>query len=64
MNCDCEFDPKWAGPEENGGDGEESWHFTRTCAFCGTEWAGLHCPHDGYQNPCPACGLRPAVVLS
>lgn len=20
---------------------------------------GLHCPHDGYQNPCQNCGARP-----
>jgi hypothetical protein len=23
----------------------------------------LHCPHDGYQNPCPKCGKRPVIVI-
>jgi hypothetical protein len=53
--CACEFD---TDPEEP----EDTWHFRRTCEACGTVWYGLHCPHDGYQNPCPGCGLRPAVV--
>ena len=48
-DCDCEFDY----PEE------DSWHYLRTCEACGHQWGGLHCPHDGYQNPCPACGIRP-----
>ena len=38
---------------------EELWHYARTCAHCGHVWGGLHCPHDGYQNPCPSCGTRP-----
>lgn len=38
------------------------WHFKRTCEFCGYVWAGLHCPHDGYQNPCPKCKRRPTPV--
>jgi NAD-dependent SIR2 family protein deacetylase len=54
--CDCEFDP-YADCVE-----EESWHFKRTCEFCGYSWYGLHCPHDGHQNPCPECGKRPTVV--
>jgi len=49
FDCDCEFD----FPE---GD---SWHYWRTCKACGFRWGGLHCPHDGYQNPCPSCGVRP-----
>ena len=38
---------------------EESWHFKRTCDYCGHVWAGIHCPHDGIQNPCPNCGKTP-----
>ena len=53
--CVCEFD--FAE-----GDGEESWHYTRECDNCGNIWAGLHCIHDGYQNPCPACGIRPTPI--
>ena len=49
FDCDCEFD----FPE---GD---SWHYWRTCKACGFRWGGLHCPHDGYQNPCPSCGVHP-----
>lgn len=40
-----------------------AWHYQRTCLNCGKTWWGLHCPHDGYQNPCPACGTKPAQVL-
>lgn len=47
-DCECEFN----FPEP---DGEESWHFIRTCRLCGTTWGSLHCPHDGAQNPCPNC---------
>lgn len=54
--CECEFDPY------QDGDDEESWHFLRRCNACGGEWYGLHCPHDGHQNPCPHCGLRPTTV--
>ena len=57
--CHCEFDPRY--DEDDGGPGE-SWHFHRTCASCGTEWAGLHCRHDGIQNRCPGCGVLPEVV--
>ena len=42
---------------------EDNWHFRRTCLFCGRQWRGLHCPHDGYQNPCPHCGKRPDAVV-
>jgi hypothetical protein len=55
--CDCEFDPY-----EDGEADEESWHFKRTCAYCGTVWWGLHCPHDGAQNPCPGCKKRPMTA--
>jgi hypothetical protein len=41
-------------------DDESAWHFWRTCKSCGKKWAGLHCPHDGYQNPCPWCREMPA----
>lgn len=51
--CDCEFTAYPDEPEE------ESWHYLRMCVFCGRDWWGLHCPHDGYQNPCPKCGMRP-----
>lgn len=54
--CDCEFDPETAEP------GEEACHYLRVCPFCTAHWAGLHCPHDGVQNPCPLCGLRPPPV--
>lgn len=57
-SCVCEFDPY-----DDGSD-EESWHFKRICLFCGAVWWGLHCPHDGHQNPCPECGKRPVVVPS
>lgn len=54
--CNCEFDPY------DDGDEDESTHFHRTCLFCGERWWGLHCPHDGYQNPCPRCGQRPDPI--
>jgi hypothetical protein len=38
---------------------EESWHYKRVCKECGNTWAGLHCPHDGIQNPCGECGKKP-----
>lgn len=37
-------------------------HYHRTCQRCGKNWWGLHCPHDGYQNPCPECKAMPVVV--
>lgn len=43
-------------------DEEELWHFRRTCSNCGYVWGGLHCPHEGYQNPCPQCETFPEVV--
>ncbi len=51
--CDCEFDPYTDDPNE------ESTHYLRKCTNCGHEWYGLHCPHDGYQNACPKCGVFP-----
>lgn len=54
--CECEFDPEY-------GDSDgPSTHYHRVCEYCGESWAGLHCPHDGYQNPCPHCGERPTVL--
>lgn len=51
--CNCEFTPYY--PDE--GD-EESWHYLRACRECG-EWLwSLHCPHDGCQSKCGACGAR------
>lgn len=51
--CDCTFDPyDWD-------DLDDSVHYRRTCKHCGHVWWGLHCPHDGAQNPCPKCGERP-----
>lgn len=61
MSCDCEFDPYPAGDPDHG---EESWHYRRTCASCWTSWYGLHCPHDGIQNPCPGCAVRPVPAHS
>lgn len=54
----CDFDADSSDPD----DGEEPWHYLLTCLHCGTKWYGLHCPHDGYQNPCPGCGVRPTPV--
>lgn len=54
--CNCEFDPDPAEPDE------PSWHFLRTCPSCGKTWWGLHCPHDGRQNPCMHCGVTPAPI--
>lgn len=51
--CECEPDQN---PEE---PDEEPTHFYRTCKHCGGKWWGLHCPHDGYQNACPHCDVRP-----
>ena len=50
--CTCDYDPY----EDSD---EESWHFKRTCEACGHVWYGLHCIHDGYQNPCSNCGTVP-----
>ena len=59
MSCDCEFQVDPDNPDE---DGEKPWHYRRVCLSCGGVWWGLHCPHDGYQNPCPSCGVRPETV--
>jgi hypothetical protein len=40
----------------------ESWHYKRKCEKCGGRWFGLHCIHDGYQNPCPHCNTVPMPV--
>ncbi len=55
MDCNCEMtvDPN---------DRDDDWHYDRVCLACGEKWRGLHCPHDGYQNPCPYCGSVPEVV--
>lgn len=53
--CECEFTPDPNDPDDD-------WHFLRRCLHCGETWWGLHCPHDGYQNPCPKCGVRPTTV--
>lgn len=50
-DCDCELTGDAEDPEPT--------HYDRVCEFCGKTWRGLHCPHDGYQNPCPHCGQRP-----
>lgn len=60
MSCDCTFDPDPNDPDED--TPEKAWHYKRTCAHCGGVWFGLHCPHDGVQNPCPDCGVRPTPV--
>lgn len=41
---------------------EQYTHYHRTCQRCGKNWWGLHCPHDGYQNPCPECESVPVVL--
>ena len=56
--CSFHVDPD--DPEEN--TPETTWHYLRTCVGCGTSWHGLHCIHDGYQNPCPGCGVRPTPM--
>jgi len=43
---------------------EERMYNQRTCLGCGYNWWGLHCPHDGYQNPCPNCKLTPKQVVT
>ena len=57
--CNCEFTPY---PEDDSDFGEESWHYLRKCLWCGNEWWGLHCPHDGAQNPCPSCHRYPIPI--
>ena len=58
--CDCEFDVDPDSDDEN--TPETARHYKRTCKFCGATWWGLHCPHDGIQNPCPHCRRRPETV--
>jgi len=43
---------------------EDYTHYYRTCFICGASWWGLHCPHDGYQNPCPSCNVLPTIAPS
>ena len=43
-------------------DPDEFWLYWRTCLHCGVRWPGLHCPHDGYQNPCPNCDRLPVSL--
>lgn len=38
-------------------------HYERVCLNCGNTWLGLHCPHDGYQNNCPSCNIRPHTAV-
>ena len=68
MDLDKYFNQRWgehtllAKNAVKKNDTEELWHFKRTCEYCGYQWGGLHCPHDGYQNPCPECKKRPTVI--
>ena len=55
--CECEFSPIPGDSEE--GTPETAWHYFRTCSHCSEQWYGVHCPHDGIQNPCPKCGNVP-----
>lgn len=57
--CACEFDPYDLVP---GQAPEESYHYRRECRHCGRVWWGLHCRHDGHQNPCPGCLIHPQPV--
>ena len=42
---------------------DEYYHHQRVCLNCGYTWWGLHCPHDGYQNPCKECDWTPEPVI-
>lgn len=53
--CNCEF-------SEYDDSDDESFHFKRTCEHCNHTWYSLHCRHDGIQNPCPNCGVKPNPV--
>ncbi len=55
--CECEFTPY-----NDDDESESSTHYFRRCQFCQHAWYGLHCPHDGYQNPCENCGQKPMPV--
>lgn len=59
-DCECEFLPDPNDPHE--ATPEDTWHFLRICQQCGGYWWGLHCPHDGHQNPCPWCEVRPTPM--
>lgn len=61
MSCACEFDVDPDDEDEN--TPETAWHFRLVCNACGAVWFGLHCPHDGYQNACPECGMRPETMI-
>lgn len=58
--CECEFAPYEDDDDEFG---EDSYHYKRTCLFCGHIWWGLHCPHDKNQSVCVRCGIAPVVLL-
>jgi hypothetical protein len=60
--CDCQFDVDPESIDENTVD--TTWHFKRICPSCATTWFGLHCPHDGVQNPCPACNRKPDIEIA
>jgi hypothetical protein len=36
----------------------DSVHYLRRCGRCHQTWYSLHCPHDGVQGQCRACGAR------
>lgn len=54
--CACEFTHDPAEPDE------ESFNYLRRFPLCKGVWWGLHCPHDGFQNPCPNCGTVPMSI--
>lgn len=58
--CHCEHTPDPDDPDENTKD--TSLHYLRRCQFCKATWWGLHCPHDGFQNPCGNCGKTPLKI--
>lgn len=55
FDCRCEF-------TTDSKDGDDDWHYDRKCLACGGTWRGLHCPHDGFQTPCPHCGVLPVTL--
>lgn len=50
--CECEFTPDPADEDW------ESHHYLRRCSSCEVMAWSLHCPHDGVQSKCGACGSR------
>jgi len=58
--CECEFDIDLNSTDENTKD--STWHYKRICLHCNNTWWGLHCVHDGHQNPCPECKIRPIPI--